>query len=162
MIVRGVLIAGLALLSACSPAPPRERAAPSLEGTWRVVSYTARATNDSGVTMPFGPTPRGYLVYTTTGRVLFQVLRPSAIDSIAHAVAQDAPPETFVVMRDVYDGYFGTYRVDTAAGRVTHRIEGEVPVRRGNTEVSLLYRVTADSLMLGADSVYGWRFVRVR
>lgn len=150
------------LLAACAPAAPRESAAPSLQGTWRVVSYTARSTTDSGVATPFGPTPRGYLEYTRTGHVLFQVLRPSAIDSIAHAVAQDAPPETFVVLRDVYDGYFGTYRVDTVAGRVTHRIEGEVPVRRGSTEVSLLYRVTADSLMLGADSLYGWRFVRVR
>jgi hypothetical protein len=57
--------------------------------------------------------------------------------------------------------YFGTYTVDRASGRVTHRIEGEFPPSTGTTEIATPYRLVADTLILGVDSLTHWRFRRV-
>ena len=61
-----------------------------------------------------------------------------------------------------FRAYFGTFSIDTIAGLVTHRIEGEMLPQRGPIEVATPFRIRGDSLVLGADSLERWLFVRVR
>lgn len=91
-------------------------------GTWRLVSFAGRGA-DGRETAPYGPTPRGYLMYDGRGRMSAQ---------IAHADARPLPgndprrasPEEIRDAFDRYFGYFGTYDVDESAATVTHHIEG--------------------------------------
>ena len=57
---------------------------------------------------------------------------------------------------------FGTYRVDSLNRLVTHFIEGEIPPGAGSFEIATPFRITADSLILGGDSMPSWVFVKVR
>ncbi len=77
-------------------------------GTWRLVSFIERDA-DGRETTPFGPAPRGYLMYDRGGRMSVHIAR-----SDRRSEAESA----------AYFGYFGTYTVDESAATVTHHVEG--------------------------------------
>lgn len=159
------VVALLLLLAACSRgerARPEASQAELLRGTWRVVSYVQRSSVDSVATYPLGTSPRGYLVYDQSGHVFFQAVSPSVMDSLRRGLASGAPKTSLYGLLQGYNAYFGTYVVDALTRTVTHRIEGEVPVRGGSFEVSTVFRVSGDSLVLGRDSAQAWHFVRAK
>ncbi len=134
----------------------------SLHGTWRIVSFAQRSLRDSLVHYPLGRAPRGYLVYDNVGHVSFQALRPSAIDSLRTGESRGAPRESLYELLSGYQAYFGTYTVDSILHTVTHHIEGELPLHGGTFEVSTVFRLDGDTLVLGSDSAQAWHFVRVK
>lgn len=90
-----------------------------LVGTWELETYTIEDPGGTVIDLPFGPRPRGALVYTAEGRVA------------VHAMAADRPrsgaarpvlctPQRKVAAFDSYFGYSGTYDLD--GDRVTHHV----------------------------------------
>jgi hypothetical protein len=75
---------------------------------------------------------------------------------------RDVPDSVLKRLLHGFQGYFGTYTVDSVAQLVIHRIEGELLPRFGSVEVATPYQLRGDSLILGADSLEQWHFVRVR
>ena len=154
-------LAFLLVTSACAKPPPVERSAESLVGTWRIVRHSPAVRADSDDALAFGSRPRGYLVYDQTGHVFLQIQDAAGADSVKSRWrgAQDS------VLRKLllgFQAYFGTYAVDSFAQMVTHHIEGELLPRFGTVEVATPFRLLGDSLILGADSLEQWHFVRVR
>ena len=148
----------LALLVACGPSNERravESVADSLVGTWRVISHV------QGVSESEGSTVKGYLVYDRTGHVFAQLARRGAADSLNLRRWYELPDSTLKGLIGGFRAYFGTYQVDIAARTVTPRIEGEFLPRRGQEEVATPFRLSADTLTLGADSSERWVFLRV-
>ena len=139
---------------------PKEQAA-NLVGTWRIQRHTPAAGADDSASLRFGSRPRGYLVYDATGHVFLQVQDVDLADSVKSRW-RGAPDSVLRGLLQGFQAYFGTYAVDSAAQLVTHRIEGELLPRFGTVEVATPYRLRGDSLILGADSLEQWHFVRVR
>jgi hypothetical protein len=156
-----VLLA-LATITACTEsAPPEHSRAGSLVGTWRIVRHTPAMGTDTSASLQFGSRPRGYLVYDATGHVFLQVQDAVLADSV-RSRWRVAPDSTLGTIIRGFQAYFGTYAVDSTALLVTHRIEGELLPRPGVVETATPFRLRGDSLVLGADSLERWYFVRVR
>ena len=112
------------LLAACLVFFPRAalaQTAPSLVGTWRLLSYVR--TDSGGAVQPYwDDRPSGLIIYTADGHVaaqLYDSRRPRVGYSWERATP-DAARTAFVGLVT----YFGTYRLDPAAGTVTHLVEG--------------------------------------
>lgn len=103
-----------------------DRQTADLAGAWRLSSWEHRAA-DGSVTLPFGETPGGQLVYTTDGRMSVHLLDP-ARPPFASGEFLDGSDEEVRTAFEGYFGYFGSYslRGDPAAetGVVTHHVEG--------------------------------------
>ena len=152
----------LASAIACAKTPmPQSQPNASLVGTWRIIRHSAPAGADTGASLSFGSRPRGYLVYDATGHVFLQVQDAATADSV-QSRWRDAPDSVLRKLLHGFQAYFGTYSVDSVAQLVTHRLEGEVLPRFGAIEVATPFRLWGDSLILGADSLEQWHFVRVR
>ena len=146
---------------ACASEKPVQRSqAASLVGTWRIVHHISAVGADSG-SLVFGSRPRGYLVYDATGHVFLQVQDSVKADTVK-SLWREAPDSVLKKVLLGFQAYFGTYVVDSTGQVVTHRIEGELLPRFGSVEVATPFRLSGDSLILGADSLEQWHFVRVR
>ena len=157
-------VAGFALASclACGAEPSQpEKSQENIVGTWRIVRHTPSAGADTGAWLSFGSSPRGYLVYDATGHVFLQVHDAVAADSVKSRWTEVPDSVLRRVLRS-FQAYFGTYALDSTGLVVTHRIEGELLPRFGTVEVATPFRLSGDSLTLGADSLEKWLFVRVR
>jgi len=152
----------LASTIACAKAPtPESQSNGSLVGTWRIIRHSPPAGADTAAALSFGSRPRGYLVYDATGHVFLQLQDAVAADSVGSRW-REAPDSVLKTLLHGFQAYFGTYRVDSVAQLVTHRLEGELLPRFGAVEVATPFRLWGDSLILGADSLERWLFVRVR
>jgi hypothetical protein len=133
----------------------------TLVGTWRIVRHAPAPGSSDSASLSFGSRPRGYLVYDPTGHVFLQVQDIVHADSVKSRW-RDAPDSVLKGLLHGFQAYFGTYTVDSVEQLVTHRIEGELLPRFGSVEVATPYQLRGDSLILGADSLEQWHFVRVR
>jgi hypothetical protein len=137
---------------------PSETKGTALVGTWRPIEYMARDQESFHVLR--GSDLRGYLVYDSTGHVLFQLMRPLnepstetgmdrwAVDSSTHPLS-------------MFYAFFGTFVVDHTTGLLVHRLEGEYPRHMGPTEVATPFLLRGDTLTIGRDSAQRWVFVRL-
>jgi hypothetical protein len=133
-----------------------------LHGTWRALEYVDPRATDSARKWPLGRHLRAYLVYDPTGHVFFQAVQGPAASPEARGKWHNADSASLHELLAGAHAYFGTYRVSSGAGTVSHRIEGEIPPNRGTTEIAAPYRVSRDTLVLGRDSSVHWTFLRVR
>ena len=90
-----------------------------LVGTWNLVSY--RIINEDGVKTaePFGPNPRGLLIYTENGLMsghLMSDSRSQCRNDLPHKASSEEKALAF----DTYLGYCGTYELQE--GRVIHHV----------------------------------------
>lgn len=155
------LLACVAGVACTRPDPSPTEGAATLVGTWRILRHTPPAGSSDSASLQFGSRPRGYLVYDATGHVFLQVQDIDVADSVKSRW-RGAPDSVLRGLLHGFQAYFGTYAVDSGAQLVTHRIEGELLPRFGTVEVATPYRLRGDSLILGADSLEQWHFVRVR
>jgi len=139
------LLVGFVGFAACarSDLAPRTTSGSTIVGTWRAVRHYARTTGLNA-----------YVVYDATGHVFFETVSgqgpelPAVPDSLT-AIFADAT------------AYFGTYQVYPDRSVVAHHIEGEIPRRRGNLEITTAYRLRGDTLEFLRDTVPTWIFVRL-
>ena len=100
----------------------QSHSAPSLVGTWRLVSLEARDSNGR-LQFPLGKQVFGQLFYDAGGNMSAHVM---SNDRPLFAV-NDPARGTDAEVRAAFDGhtsYFGTYTIDPASKTVTHQVRG--------------------------------------
>lgn len=112
-------------------------------GTWRLVSQEA-LREDGSVSYPRGEHPQGVIMYDAAGNMSVQLMRQGGhsgdLDDLRTALEQ-------------FLAYYGMYRVDEAAGTVTHVLEGCSYPAWAGTEQVRHYVFEDDRLRLTAVSV---------
>ena len=115
-------------------------------GVWRLVS--AVATDERGNSRaPYGPQPRGRLIYGPGDRMAAQLGDPRR----PRFASPDPTRATDAELRAAFEGYsayFGTYSVDDAAGRVIHHVEAALIPNREDADLIREFRFEGDRLTL--------------
>src|SRR5438445_9528805 len=105
-----------------SPNMAQSQCAPSLLGTWRLVSFEARDSKGQ-LQYPLGQDVSGLLVYDPAGNMSAHVMR----NERPLFAANDPECGTDAEVRAAFEGhgsYFGTYTIDLAGQTVTHHVRG--------------------------------------
>jgi hypothetical protein len=105
--------------------------AQDLTGTWRLVSGGEWRPNGE-MLHPYGKKPVGLLMYDTAGNVSMQI----------HFDGKAANGETSLA-------YYGTYKVDKAAGSVTHQIAASTRENERGSAQMCFVTVEGNRLTLG-------------
>src|SRR4029453_8385719 len=148
---------GLVLLVVCSAlsAHPAAQGGGDMRarmlGAWRLESRTVRKAGGEVLRDPvLGAEPVGRLFYDGSGRMSLQMMRPGR----AQAIGAPANPEDAQNPRCSlgYDSYFGTFRLNPAAGTVIHHVEGSLFPEDLGKDFERLLTVDDDRLTLGFTS----------
>jgi hypothetical protein len=110
------------------------------------------------VDFPLGPDAIGQIVYTASGRMSAQLMRPGQ----AHFQGNNARRGTDEEIREAYGSfasYFGSFRIDAEAGAVIHEVEGSSFPNMIGTDQVRYYHIEGDRLDLEADSPPGRSYV---
>jgi hypothetical protein len=89
-----------------------------LVGVWSLVAYSDEQPGREDI-HPFGPDPKGFLIYTADGFVSAQLMRtgrPAFHSSDWH----HGTPEEYQASGSGYIAYCGTYEIDEEKSTVTH------------------------------------------
>jgi hypothetical protein len=117
-----------------------------LVGTWSLVSRVVTLEDGTAIQDPgLGKTPKGYLIYDSSGHVIAQLMRldrPMAIDC---ATAGPAPSGNSQSVNG-YDAYFGTYTIDEASHSVTHHLEGALAASDVGKNLTREFHLSGDKL----------------
>jgi hypothetical protein len=118
-----------------------------LVGAWKLVSYCVR-TAGSDIHFPYGEEPVGLLLYTDTGYMSAQIMKPER-------ARQHRPgTETIEELKSSYNGYiayFGTYTVSEDSKSVTHHVEGSLHTWILQTEQKRFINLNGTTLILTAE-----------
>ena len=90
-----------------------------LLGTWKLVSCIGE-WSDGRQTFPYGQQPTGLLVYDSQGNFSGQIQGQDRLSFETGNLLRGTPDE----IKGAFEGYiayYGSYEVDEAAGRLTHR-----------------------------------------
>lgn len=91
-------------------------------GTWKLVSSEFKSPDGQAV-YPYGRDAVGMLMYSASGHICVQIMRPGR----RTFASEDRLRGTAEEIKSAFEGYaayFGTYEVDPEEGIVTHQIEG--------------------------------------
>ena len=121
-------------------------APPSLVGTWQLVSFEDKPASGMAV-VPFGPRPKGLLIYDATGHMSIQIMQNPG-PTVAAGDETKITPKEKLALFDAYVAYFGTYRVDAAKGIVTHHVEGDFHGVYVGRDEPRPFKLTGDRLVL--------------
>jgi len=102
-----------------------------LTGTWKLVSGGEWRPNGE-MLQPWGKKPVGLLMYDAAGNVSMQI----------HFDGKSPSGETFLA-------YFGTYRVDTAAGTVAHHVVASTKENERGSALLCFVTLEGNRLTLG-------------
>jgi hypothetical protein len=148
----GLLAAAVSCFSQQEPAqvtqPVNGNGPGQLVGSWRLVSRIVRLedgtlVNDSGL----GPTPRGFLIYDSSGHMAVQLMkvdRPALIDCAGSRPSAADNSQSV----NGYDAYWGMYAIDQASNTVTHHLEGALAAGDAGKHLVREFQVTGDKLTL--------------
>lgn len=160
------------VLAALLTSTTQVRAADSIVGTWKLVSWVV--TSPSGeVSHPYGSSPEGQIIYTDNGQMSAQLMNPGATLPDPPGSSRE---EVMGRVLGTYFAYYGTYEIDAAAQTVTHHVLGSLaPSWTGSDQVrevqflegdrvELIARLagddTAESAGAGGSNVLIWERVR--
>jgi hypothetical protein len=105
---------------------------PSLVGTWRLISVTAKLDTGDVFEDAYGPHPEGLLIYTEKGRVTgleaYDGRKP-----LSAGDRESAPLEERAEAFSRFISYAGSYKV--SGGKVTHHIEASSLENQVNTSL---------------------------
>ena len=140
-VMRIILIAATVLLAGAAPiAVVQATVAQRLVGAWELVNYEIIAAD--GSKSP-GAYDRGQISYDRSGRMSAHLMHSSNTAT--------ASPQTDDVRATAYRrylGYYGPFIVDTAAGTVTHVVEGSSNPSWVGSKQLRYYELSADNAQL--------------
>jgi len=121
-IFRALFAAFLALVMADGALAQQKTIKDQLVGTWVLVAVTAeRADGSKGE--PFGPNPKGTIIFTGDGHFSLVQLRAE----LPRIAANDRAKATAEEAQAIVDGsiaYYGTYTVNEAEKTIAPKLEG--------------------------------------
>ena len=127
-----VLSLGVALAIPGAGAAQLPGQKPSLVGTWRLVSVTAKMDNGNVIADAYGPHPEGLLIYTANGRVTgieaYDGRKPLSVGD-----RESAPLEERAAAFSQFISYAGSYKV--SGDKVKHHIEASSLENEVNTNL---------------------------
>ena len=124
---------------------------PNLVGTWRLVSYEARASSGEA-RYPLGQHVIGQLFYDVDGNMSAHVTRIDRPTFASNDPGSGADAEVRAAFEG-YVSYFGTYTVDPTAHTVTHHVRGaSYPNWVGHDQIRY-YRIDGPHLVLSTPSI---------
>jgi hypothetical protein len=145
--MHSVLTVLAALGMAADPVPsPRASAESALVGSWRLVSNEEHRA-DGSVTAVWGRSPGGSLMYQANGRMAVQLMDPRRRNFASEDRVAGTPEEVKQAFAG-YLAYFGSFRVDEAAGVVIHHVEGATFPNLIGTEQRRLFVLSGNRLTL--------------
>jgi Lipocalin-like domain len=146
----GLVLAGCAV-SGDAAAQGGRAVREKMIGAWRLESRTVHTAGGGTVRDPvLGAQPSGRLFYDASGNMMLQMMRQDRAQAISiPANAADANNPRVVLG---YDSYFGTFRVNEAAGTVTHHVEGSLFPEDLGKDWERQLTVDGDRLTLGFTS----------
>jgi lipocalin-like protein len=119
-----------------------------LVGTWRLISRVVMLEDGTVVQDPgLGKTPRGYLIYDSSGHMAAQLMRLDRPTTIDCGTSGPAPSDNSQSVNG-YDAYFGTYTIDETSHTVTHHLEGALAAADVGKNLSREFRVSGDKLTI--------------
>jgi hypothetical protein len=116
-------------------------------GAWRLESRNIR--NADGQVLPdpvLGTEPSGRLFYDASGNMMLQMMRQQRERAISSPPDATAAKNPRIVLG--YDAYFGTFRVNEAAGTVTHHVEGSLFPEDLGKDFTRAFTLEGDTLTL--------------
>ena len=123
----------------------------NLVGTWRLISYEARAASGEA-RYPFGQHVVGQLFYDVHGNMSAHVMR---VDRPTFA-SDDSGSGSDAEVRAAFEGhtsYFGTYAIDPTARTVTHHVHGaSYPNWMGHDQIRF-YSIDGSYLVLSTPPI---------
>src|SRR6266849_10399061 len=119
-----------------------------LVGTWRLISRVVRLEDGTAVQEGLGTTPKGYLMYDSSGHMAVQLLRPDRPTAIDCSSSGAAPSDNSPLLLNGYEAYFGTYTIDETNHTVTHHLEGALAAADVGRNLIRQFRVSGDKLTI--------------
>lgn len=127
-------------------------------GTWRLVTF--EDVEDGKVIRRFGDKPNGLFVYTADGHVIIHIANPANPNCIAPSkksgpgkkddlALPECSPEQMRTLLDGTVAYWGSYRIDAAAGDVIHVVEADLSNGYIGTDQRRPFRLDGDRLVIG-------------
>lgn len=117
----------------------------TLVGTWSLVSATLMDGEGMKIAEPYGPNPRGMLIYAEDGSVSVHLMRASR-SQCRSDFSFEASPEEKVLAFDTYSGYCGTYTQQ--GNRVIHHVMASFFPNWVGTDLVRLVKLDGDLLTL--------------
>ncbi len=157
------LSAACCAVSACASAAPPS----ALAGAWTLVRVD-NVMPDGTRTQPYGPDPRGLLVFTSGGRYALQILRAERPRFASGDKGKGTAAENQAAVIGS-NSHFGRYAIDDAGQTVTFRIEHAFFPNWNGTEQKRAFRIAGDALTYtvpvttagaGATAEVEWRRAR--
>jgi len=145
-IFRAFVAAFLALVMADGALAQQKTIKDQLVGTWALVAVTAeRADGSKGE--PFGPNPKGTIIFTGDGHFSLVQLRAE----LPRIAANDRARATAEEAQAIVDGsiaYYGTYTVNEAEKTIAPKLEGGTyaNIVGGPEQKRIITALTADEL----------------
>ena len=120
-------------------------------GAWRLESRVVRKAGGEVLRdAVLGAEPAGRLFYDASGHMSLQMMRQDRRDAIATPSNPQDAKNARVILG--YDSYFGTFRINDAAGTVIHHVEGSLFPEDLGKDFERLLTVDGDRLTLGFTS----------
>jgi hypothetical protein len=146
------------MLLAICPAPSGHAASQNARrtrdriiGAWQLESRAVRKAGGEIVRdAVLGAEPVGRLFYDASGHMSLQMMRQDRKQAISTPSNRQDAQNARVILG--YDSYFGTFRVNDAAGTVIHHVEGSLFPEDLGKDFERLLTVDGDRLTLGFTS----------
>jgi hypothetical protein len=119
-----------------------------LVGTWRLISRVVRLEDGTAVQEDLGTTPKGYLIYDSSGHMAVQLSRPDRPTAIDCSTSASAPSDNSPQLLNGYEAYFGTYTIDETNHTVTHHLEGALASADVGRNLVREFQVSGDKLTI--------------
>jgi hypothetical protein len=166
--MKAVCVAWLVVLAACArpaPARPAPPPAPSLVGAWTLVRCDDLHP-DGTRSQPFGPDPRGVLIFDAGGHYALQIYHPTR-PGFASGSKRAGTADEYRAAALTMSAHVGRYALDAAAGTVAFHIEHASFPNWAGTEQLRAFTLRGDELTYRVpptvDGIVGevtWRRVR--
>ena len=137
---RAIAAAALLFVAAATPAFARPG---NLVGYWTLVSSVVEQGGNR--IEPFGPNPRGALIFDANGRYAAMIARPG-LPKLASDNRTAATPDEAKAIVAGSIGHFGSYAVNEADKTITFRIETSTHPNWDATEQKRSFTISGDEL----------------
>ena len=107
-----------------------------------------RLEDGTAVQEGLGTTPKGYLIYDSSGHMAVQLLRPERTIAIDCSTSNSVPNNNSPQLLNGYEAYFGTYTMDETNHTVTHHLEGALAAADVGRNLIRQFQVSGDKLTI--------------
>jgi len=133
-----------------------------LVGTWRLVEYWNRDSEERPKQYPYGEPPFGLLVYDAAGNMIVAFAKNPQPPRIPKSELGSLPADELRAMLSNFRAYFGTYTVDATNGMVVHHVTADSRREHVGTDQPRPFRIAGDELIIGDGRTWLRRFKRQR